>query len=288
MTRPLPLVLVGILIIQVLLLMAPVTAHISSDAIGGTFTFADGSIFRGADGWGSDGVSYGSGMYLQQQQLISVASATDGPQTRNPASLAAPHGGTYANARFATTIKGSTTTISNPSPGLNVIASFGDCGCTPSSSSTQFNQAAQLAARELVQTAAWFVPSVGAIASVGCCAHNIWHGVNAIYNQNSHVTVPFDYFGGDASQSGQLLSSIATFHISSHNPNPASFTAEWKFETNALGTSHHFLSSAVRLHRNQLPLSGEALNQQPIAAQGSAYGFGLAGVERPLWTPSAT
>lgn len=300
MTRPFPLVAVGMALILVLAVSVPVGASTAMGGRGGLARIDIGSThvgdFNGGIGWNSAGVSYDAGTYLQRQQLVATAFTTN---TNIPVhypgtapvmgSVLGPAGGSVPiTAPAHLGIFRSLSTVRNPMNCRDISSIQGYTGCTPNRNAyaAQLIGAAIDGARE---TGTYFIEKIPGAAEVGLVAK--YAGIIAGLRQSDAlqpITAEFNYFNGRCSADREILTNTATFDIRTTNPNPASFTAEWKHElSTAPGSSHRWVSSAARLHRGQLPVRGDGIPiEERPSQQGPAYGFGLAGVERPLWTPS--
>jgi hypothetical protein len=142
------------------------------------------------------------------------------------------------------------------------------------------------------ETGHYFLERIPGVAEVGLVARYATIVAGLRQSDTSQpISVDFNYFNGRCSADREIVTNTATFDIRTTNPNPAAFTAEWKHElSTAPGSSNKFVSCAVRLQRNQLPVRNDGTGNliEDTQQQDSRYGFGLAGVERPLWTPSYT
>lgn len=273
------------MVLVLVLLMAPVAGYTDVGHTDGSAVVRSNGAMRcvlnGGVSWLSDGVVLGGAGYDQSVYLVSTASTI----------LHAP--GAHLG------LSDSQTTIRLPA---NIVPQTIDsgCGCNPAVTTALGpveGSALSAGWLGLGTLAGHATPPVGAVMAAADVALLGIAFYNDVFVDHGAAQVNFHHYGpGLFAPSNTPVNNLAKFHVNSPNTNPAAFTAEWKYSLAENQPVRQFgfptakyYSAAVRLHRGQLPLKADG--HTPILEGSNCndhpeYGFGLAGIERPLWTPS--
>jgi hypothetical protein len=256
---------------------------------------ASDTVFHGAVGWECGGVALDK-KYTQTVYLTSLAKCTPtghADQIRNPFQgmhLGVPGMTINTSADgiplFAGIHDSSVRVAYNNDDGRVLVTTIpGESSCYPALTPAQAaaQRVAWPATHASINSLLGLIPGGGTLASAA-----EWGDVARLgFYEGGTVgagTVSFPHFVMGASQPDQVVGNHVSLQIKTERPGPTFIVPEWRYH---LFTSPHgksYYSCAVKLQRGQLQKGPDGRLPHP-EDQGAEYGFGLAGVERPLWTP---